>query len=398
MSGRALTSFEAVGVTAGREIRERVRTKGVRWATVVLVVIAVGLALVPRLLPDIDDPEWTVAVAGAAPAGLDEAVAAISAVETATVVVERTDDDPEAVVRGDDIDAVVVDGEVVIVEGAMPDRLRTILTAALHQAHVVEDLAGLGVPPQQAQQLLAPPPLEVRSLDGDDDDFARQQVAFLGTLVLFFAIMTYGGWVLNSVLEEKSNRVVEIVVSAIRPWELLAAKVLGAGAVGLAQLLLVVVVGVAAAVAAGTLPDMPDFVATTVFASLGWFVLGFVFYAVGYAAAGSLTTRQEDASSVSTPLIALAMVAYFASVFVVNPNPDSTAARAVSFIPPITPWAMPTRMAHGTVAGWEVAAAVALMVAATAVMILLAGRIYANALLNPSGRVKALTALRTTGR
>lgn len=156
-------------------------------------------------------------------------------------------------------------------------------------------------------------------------------------------------------------------------------------------LAIVVLAALAAAAASDALPDVE--LGATAAALLLWFLLGFAFYAVGYAAAGSLVSRQEDAQSAVTPMVAIVMVAYFASLAVVVPDPDGALARVVSLLPPVAPLAMPARTAAGAVAPWEVVLAVVLMVAATWLMITLAARVYENAILRSGARVPLREAL-----
>jgi ABC-2 type transport system permease protein len=389
------TAASQVRLVASREVRERTRSRSFRVGTVVVAAIAALLVVLPDVLPGGDDPEWTVAVVGEAPGGLAEALDAAAASASAEVTLTGGDDaPPEALLEDGDVDAVLVDGTSLVVDGR-DDQLEAVLRGAVAQARFEERLAGLGVDPQEAAGLTGAP-LEVRDLDGDGDGDSsdREAMAFVGVVALFVALATYGNWVLTSVLEEKANRIVEVVLSAVSPRRLLAGKVLGTGVVALSQVLVVAAVLLVVAAATGALPDLPDSAGATAAALALWFVLGFAFYAVGYAAAGALVSRQEEAQSAATPMISIVMVAYFASLSLVVPNPDSAVARVVSLLPPVAPLAMPARIAAGEAAVWEVALAVVLMVVAIWLMVVLAARIYTNALLRTGARVPVREALR----
>jgi ABC-2 type transport system permease protein len=390
-----LVGWSAIRVVTRREVRERTRSRAFKVGTVIMLLLAAALGLLPRLLPEADDPEWTVVAVGQAPAGLEEALRTVTEVESASIELRHVDGAPQALAADDDIDAVLVDGRELVAEDPPPERLQILLSSALAQARLTENLSALGVDPAEAADLLALEPLQVRSTM-DDDAGARELVAFLGTVVMFIAIVSYGNWVLYSVLEEKANRIVELIVSAIRPADLLAGKVIGVGLVGISQLVLILAAGGVAAALAGTLPDLPPFVPGAVAWALLWFVLGFAFYAVGYAAAGSLTARQEDAQSAASPLLTLVLVAYFASVFFVGPDPGGTTARVLSILPLTAPIAMPNRIALGEVEGWEIAVAVVVMLGATWAMTRLAATVYRRALLHSGGRLKVVEALRST--
>jgi ABC-2 type transport system permease protein len=352
-------------------------------------VLAAALAVLPSLVPEPGERDWTVALVGSAPAVLERS---LEAAPGATITLRRVDErNADAVARREGIDAVLVDGRDIVVGPEGDDALVRVLTGAVARSRLADELAGAGVEPGAVASARDVPVRRV----GDTAEGDGGLVTLLGVLALFFAIATYGAWVLNSVLEEKSNRVVEIVVSTISPRHLLAGKVLGNGLAGLAQFTVVVGVAVVVAMATGALDELPTGGPATLISVIGWFVLGFGFYAVGYAAAGSLVSRQEDAQSAVSPMMTVVLTGYFVSIFVVNPDPGSTVARIVSLVPIVTPMAMPARIAAGEAAAWEVVLAVAIMIAATWLMVRLAARIYTAALLRTGGRVPVRQALRS---
>ncbi len=386
---RPLGAVATIRLVAGRELRQRLRSRSFRIGTLVFALIAAGLALLPVLLPDAGD-RWTLAVIGPAPESLDRVVGQVAAAHAATIDLRRTaGGDPAALVRDDDVDAALVNGRRVVVDSqAGTDLERIVITAAV-RARLV---AAVGDPSAAASARR----VAVQRI-GDSTDVDDWLIRFAGVLALFFAIATYGAWVLNSVLEEKSNRVVEIIVSTITPRRLLAGKVIGNGLAGLLQFVTVVGAGFAVAAVSGALSDLPDGGAATILATVGWFALGFAFYAVGYAAAGALVSRQEDAQGAVTPMITVAMASYLLTVSLVNPDPGALSAAILSQIPPVTPLAMPVRIGAGEAAVWEVALSVVLMLAATWLMVRLAGRIYTNALLRTGARVPLRRALEGSG-
>jgi len=127
----------------------------------------------------------------------------------------------------------------------------------------------------------------------------------------------------------------------------------------------------------------------------GWFVLGFFFYASLFAVAGSIVTRQEDLQTTMTPLTILILGSFFIGLSATS-NPDSTLATVASLLPFSSPLVMPTRIALGEAATWEVVASVAISVGATAAVIPIATTIYSRALLRP-GRVRIRQVLRPDG-
>lgn len=202
-------------------------------------------------------------------------------------------------------------------------------------------------------------------------------------LLLFITIFTYGYWIANGVVEEKSSRVVEVVLSAIRPSHLLAGKVVGIGLLGLGQLTLLAAIGyLGSLVLAVELP-------ATAFAASGavllWFVLGYAFYGCLFAIAGSLVSKQEDLQYSQLPIMVVILAGYGAAFFQIS-NPDSLVARALAFVPPFTPMIMLVRIGLGEVGIVEVMIAVLVMVAATAGLVSLAARLYAGSVLRFGAR------------
>ena len=124
-----------------------------------------------------------------------------------------------------------------------------------------------------------------------------------------------------------------------------------------------------------------------------WFVLGYAFYAVLYATAGSLVSRQEEAQSIQFPITAVLIVAYFLAIEAAQ-SPDSVAALVGSLLPPTAPMVMIVRIAHGSVPWWQIGLSVALMVVTIYGMVQLAGRIYAGAVLRFGRRVRLKEAWR----
>lgn len=387
-----------VRLVAGREIRERGGSRSFKASTIVTLVLVLGLVLIPASLRDDDPEEWTIAVVGEVPAAFEPALNAAAATYGAEAVVVPLPSGTTSEEALDSHDAVLSDGEVVT-DGDVAAGLRSALTSAWAQGQVLDGLADAGLDEGEAMDALQFEPIEFTSLEGDveeDEDAAAQEAAaFIGVIALFIAINSYGAWVLTGVLEEKTSRVVEIIVSAVPPRALMAGKVLGIGLLGLGQLVLVGTIGLVAAVAAGV-TEVPLALVPAVGSILVWFVLGFAFYAVGYAAAGSLVSRQEDAQSAASPLAMLVLGAYFVSLFVVSPDPDGIPAMICSFIPFTAPLSMPARVAQGAVAPWEIAVSITSMLVSTWLMIRLAAGIYERSLLRTGAPIRLWTAIRET--
>ena len=158
--------------------------------------------------------------------------------------------------------------------------------------------------------------------------------------------------------------------------------------IGLLGLIQLAVVGAAGLLVAGRTQviSVPALGVSSVVAGLVWFVLGFVLYAMLYAAGASLVSRHEDLAAVTAPLSVLVVGTYL-SFFWVIANPATTAAAVLSVLPPFAPILMPARMATGDASAWQVALAIGLALAFIAALNVLAARIYSNSVLRLGSRV-----------
>jgi len=210
-------------------------------------------------------------------------------------------------------------------------------------------------------------------------------LAYAVAILLYMSIVLYGQSILMGVIEEKSQRVAEVVVAAIPADKLLAGKVIGVGAVGLTQQLVWIASAIllmkfqAPIMASLGLPpspmQMPQVSLATAVSYFAYYVLGFVFFTSLFGAVGSMVSSTQDAQQVSTPLTMLIIP----SVVLLMPvlmAPNGALARAVSIIPFTAPILMPVRMSITAVPWYEVALSIGLLVASCAGAMWLAGRIY----------------------
>jgi ABC-2 type transport system permease protein len=349
------------------------------------------VVLVPPALGLGDPPTFRVAFGAEAQAEADAARQVAQQLDVDLEVVEG-DGAVRSRVADGDLDAQVQADRIVVDEELEPE-LEQVLQAAHRQVRATEALADAGLDPQVVAQAQEVPALQVDPLDPPDPDAdARRGIVSVGTFVLYGQLIGYGFWVATGIVEEKSSRVVEVLLATVRPRALLAGKVLGIGVLALGQLLLVALLGVGAAAAAGVIDVGPSAV-EPVLLLLGWFVLGFAFYACLFAAGAARVSRQEDLQSVTTPGTLLVLVSFFAS-FYVSDSPDSTAGRVLGVLPPFSALVAPVRAAGGTTAWWEAPLAVALMLLAVAGLVVLAARVYEGSVLRMGGTVGLREALR----
>ena len=253
-----------------------------------------------------------------------------------------------------------------------------LLQGAARQVRTGEALRSEGVSGSEARRVLDPPPLRTRALEGGADD-GDEGVAFAASLLLYLQLIVYGLAVASGVVEEKSSRVVEVLLASIPPRSLLAGKIAGIGLLGLLQLLLSAVVGLGLASASGAI-DLDAADAGVLAVVLVWFLLGYLLWACLYAMAGAIVSRQEDLQS-STTVLTLVLVVSYLVAFPALDDPESTIAVVASLVPLSSPIIMPVRVTVDAATTVEIVASLGLLVAGIALLVPLGARIYENAVL-----------------
>jgi ABC-2 type transport system permease protein len=290
----------------------------------------------------------------------------------------------------------IVAGRRLVWKSEPDTRLAAIVTVAAQRVRWSERAAALGLSPAQAAALLDPAPLPARRLDAPDPDRdSRETIAMIGFLLLLTVVIFYGNAVAEGVAQEKGGRVMEVLLSRIRAQDLLTGKVVGIGLVGLSQVLVAALAGVAAAVAVQAV-DVPAAVPAALAMTVLWFALGYAFWSVVFAAAGALVSRVEDLQAATLPLTWILTLSGLSAVFVQD-APDAWYIRLASVVPITAPFVMPVRAALGDIAAWEVLLAVALMVLAIRQLVRIAADVYTGGLLRSGGRPR-LAELRRAAR
>ena len=386
---RNLGSASLVRLVAAREISARLRDKNFIISSIVIIVVLVGL-LAFQVALNSGSETTRVGVVTDRPAYLAALEAQAEALDVDLEVTEYDDAaEAEAAIEDEEVDgALVVSGEEaeLLVQQSAGGELQAVVQGAVAQLAVADQLAEVGLP------RLDVPQVPVTALDPDADaDGQRVVIAIIGIAVLYSLLILFGQFVAQGVVEEKSSRVVELLLATMKPWQLLAGKILGLGVLGLGQIVVIAVVGVGGALAFDIV-DIPGDLVGTAVTVVAWFVLGYAFYAAIFAVAASLVSRQEDLGTVLMPTTLVLVVAFIVGIQA-SGDPDGTLARVTSLVPGLSPLVMPVRQAAGEVPVWEVALAVVLMLAAIGLIVRLGGRIYAGALLRTGGKLKMREAL-----
>ena len=392
--------MRAVLLVAKRELVTRVRSKAFRITTAIAAVLLVAAAVGGTLLSDDDDVTASI---GLVDLPQDNALAVVEAAGTAVdVTLEPEEVGDEAagrrMVEDGDLDVLLVGGRDGGFTAYSDDELGTEIENAVNVAAVrlaldavVSDLGGT---PQQVDEALAGARVETVSLQTDEYDPERLAIGAIAGLLIYLALLMYGQVVAQGVVEEKSSRIVELLLATIKPWQLMAGKVLGIGLLGIGQLALLGGIGFAAGTITGAITISASALGSIFVWLVIWFLLGYAMYALVFAACGALVSRQEDIGAVVTPITMVVVIGYVVGISVLPSDPANGFARILSMTPVFAPTLMPMRLSIGGVPLWEPLLAVLGTLVVIPALVWLSGRIYRNAVLRTGMRVKLGDALR----
>ncbi len=391
----SVSPLRAVWIIAQRELLVRLRQRSFIITTVLLVVGVVAGVLVANATTG-RTTTYTLGATDAATAAVVEQSAAASGIEAHVTTVAPGDVD--RLLRDDDYDAVVEPaphGLTVHVLTTLDPTLQPLLHGIAQQQVLTTQVDALGGDPAQVSAALAQAGATVEALDPPTERDATQIIAGVVVgIVIYVALMIASQLVAQGVVEEKTSRVVELLLSTVRPGQLMAGKVVGIGLVGLAQVVVTVGAAAIAASRTGLLDTSGIRVGPTLGWALAWFLVGYTTYAIVLAGLASLVSRQEEVGSVITPALMFMILPYVFGVSVLPADPTNQLATTLSLIPGFSPFLMPIREGMGTTAAWEPWLALGLSLAVLPVLVWLAGTVYGNAVLRTGARIKLKDALR----
>ncbi|QFU86010.1 ABC transporter permease [Amycolatopsis sp. YIM 10] len=394
---RSAGGFTAVRLVAQRELNTRLRTRSFVIGTVLILAFLGGYVLLQASLFSGADKQ-SVGLAGQTASIADTLKQQGKALgeEIETVTVTNLDEARKQVADGD-LDAVLTGSRAdlqVLVKTELDPQLGAILNQLAQNEVLGGVLAQAVDDPEQVLATVQATTVKVEQLEQPDPERGQRMAIGLAMVVLLYmSITTYGSMVAQGVVEEKSSRVVEILLSTVRPWQLLLGKVIGLGLVGLVQLLILAGAALAMTTVSGVI-TLSGVATGTILWGLLWYLLGFFLYATIFAAAGALVSRQEDMQSTMMPVTMVLLIGFLVGFNVLIQDPESGLAAGLSLVPLLSPVLMPGRIAAGVVSGWEVALALVLTLAAVALFTWLGGKIYRNAVLRTGSRVKLADALK----
>jgi ABC-2 type transport system permease protein len=408
-------TFPNTGIVARREFSERVRSRPFAGSTIMLALLAVLVAFLPVIVRLAGrDTTTTLAIVADDQELADRSIATMRSVLASTgggstdawlFQVEPDRPTAMAAVGDGSVDGALIaqrdpsgrlDFTFLTGQGIGSDRTQfvaigTFAVAFLEWTERVRPTgAAVFVPPTLTVQAGAGPnaggvPLAATQIA------SRQLLGTVLVVILFLTIVIYGMWVAAGVAAEKETRVMELLISAASPRQLVLGKVLGIGLAGLLQYALILgsaivalafqgPIGEALGLGSSISPPL-DGATPELFAAYGlFFVLGFTLYALVYAAAGSLVSRVEDLQVIALPMSLLGIAGYLQAVLALSGSLSSF-MRISSFVPFWSPFVMFTRLTVGRVEPWELVLSIGLLLAAIVAVAMLAVRVYSAGVL-----------------
>jgi len=390
------------GLVAGREIRERVRTRLFRVVTVILFGVVAAAVVIPTLHAGAVTSQRVGVVASTAPLAAELHALAKSAGLAVDLVNEPGLSQARAALSAGRLDMVVNGtGEILVANSISASdtsaRARYVRAVSVTLG-AQRAFARAGLTPQQAATVARAKPLPVESIQpGNKPRTTAEATALLGVILIFVVLTQYLTWTLMGVMEEKASRVVEVLLATVRPIQLLAGKVIGIGTVALAQAVALVAFALVLAKAVGS-SLVHGAAPLVVAATLAWLVLGYAFYSWVYAAAGSLAERQDQVQSLALPLSAPLIFGYIVSLIGASSGTPSLLVKVLAYVPPTAPFAMPALVGFGEATWWQFLLSVLVTVVCTFVVALAAAQVYRTAVLQTGRRVRLRDLLPTLAK
>lgn len=403
------TAMRKVWVVIRREFVERVRNKWFVISTVMGPLVMAFFIFLPFMLAESDGGDRSIVVADLTSDEFGAHVATVldvpGSISASRLVVEPDRLSAVADSLAQLVGMKTLDGFLLVtdatVEGGEAEYRGSnvssltdmrVLERLLREAVLVERLNRVGVDPEAVARAQAPVLLRTAAIRGgrvtEESGASTFLLGYVMWFILYMAILLYGLQVMGSVVEEKNSRVIEVLVSSLKPFQLLAGKVGGVGCVGLFQLL---IWGVAARLlltqrgrlaevlglemGTGQSVTLPSVPIDLIWVFLLYFLLGYFLYAAMFAAVGAMSSTEAEARQAQMPVVLLLAIPAIMLVGVLD-NPDGSLAVALSVVPFSSPIAMPVRWAAAEVPLVELGFSVALGVVTVVAITWIAARIY----------------------
>lgn len=375
-------------LVARREFIAQTRSKALIISTVVMAVLILAAGVLGRFLLEPDDThDQIVATVGvtnsASPLTEDLEAAGLT-------VIDVQGPAEDILTANEDLNAVIAAEpsrpQIFALDGAQHLDFITEAAESAAGSYVLTDTFGDDATPEAKAYLADAQNLSVEIFSANEFDPIAFIVGLITVSLVYGVIVMGVSMLATGVVEEKSSRVVEILLATIKPRDLLMGKFLGIGG----AIFLMVAVYTAAIVGAGAIAGiLPDINITTyVPMLLLWVVLGYIIYASITGGLAATVSRQEDIGAITTPIIFLSIVPFYFAMFYVPNNPDSTLTQIIGFIPFFSPFILPIRSAITEVPTSDVLISVGICLVTIPILATLAGKIYERSILHTGTRMK----------
>lgn len=415
-----------IAIIAGREFNERVRKKSFIITTILMPLAFVAIMFIPALMMNIQSDEKheivVVDQSGTiAPKMQDSAtIDYTSSDRTLEELTAEQQDVFGILIIGSDVatnpsnvQLLTYESSTINIESEIADQIRTILEAEKLKAYNIEDIDSI------LEAIKTPVSLKVKQLGESGETKESSSIlnialAYIFGFLIYMFVFLYGNMVMQGVIEEKSNKVMEVMVSSVKPFQLMMGKILGIASVAVTQFVIwvvfILVVGgvamslfgvsdmMAAATAsaamdpaammgAAEMPAMdgellavlntitdPAYLLRILGGFLVYFIGGYLLYAAMFAAVGSAVDNEKDTNNLQLPITIPLILAIFVMMSAMQ-DPHGPLAFWFSLIPFTSPVVMMVRLPYG-VPGWELALSIGLLFVTFIAMVYLAGKIY----------------------
>ena len=394
---KTYSPMHTITTTAKREVQILLLKKGVIFTLVIMLLAILGMIGFGTWMKNKDEAEAEAGGPAVAAVGIAEQLLDDAGYDARTAT-DRTE--AEQLVRDGDVQAaLIVEGDTweVLADGSPSTSILTGLDALSQQQARAETLSNLGISPadyEAAAPQIDVVPVDINDTEGDDtaEQLTRLLTTFFALIIVMFTVITFAAQVGSRVTEEKSSRVVELILASVRPLDFLAGKLLGTVIFGFLATAVLLAVGGIGLKVSGLIDDVEIDWSALPILLVAW-LLSMLFFGGLYAAAGAMVQRTEDLQSTQMPILILLMACVYISSFGWS-NTDSTFMQVMSWIPPFSIFSAPLTYAAGDFTAIQLAGSFALAAVTTVLVVWGAAGIYKRTILNNGSVTKWSQVLR----
>lgn len=407
--------FRRIMLIARREVTTRFKMRAYRWTLNIQVLVALIAGFSPVLISYFTDDQLggEVIVVDEANSGFAERMQTnvlndIPGLPPLAIAPypDGAESAREAVENGDAPVAVIVTErddtlhyEMVTEDGVMSSLSTQRVQSAIFTTNVEIAAERAGVPTEQASALVDAPVITVQDPGGETTDIAENfsgpvfAIVNIGLVLTYVMFIMYGTWIAQGVVEEKASRMMEIMLNAATPRDLLTGKVIGVLIAGLCQLIPTILAGAVAFALQPRVADALDidlvsafdidlaaisFEAIWVF--LVYFILGYFLFGAIFAASGSMVSRQEEVSQAMGPAMVIIVIGLMLAYFVMA-LPNSVAAKVMFLVPLTSPYVALPRILIGDPGAGEIVLSIVLLAISGVLAMVMAAAVYRTGVL-----------------